>query len=67
MGIDRAPHLVASDKASRERFAAVLKESGLPTTMRYSLGQDIAAACGQLVRHENRLHALTGVPAGSAP
>ncbi len=65
--IDEAPHLVASDKATRERFAAVLKEAKLPTTMRYSLGQDIAAACGQLVRHENRLHALAQIPLSSSP
>ena len=31
-----------------------LRSSGFKTTIRYSLGPDIAAACGQLVRHENR-------------
>ena len=52
--IDDAPHLAASDRPTREAFAAALKESGLKTTIRHSLGNDIAAACGQLVRHENR-------------
>jgi 23S rRNA (adenine2503-C2)-methyltransferase len=31
-----------------ERFASTLQESGIPTTVRYSRGVDIAAACGQL-------------------
>jgi 23S rRNA (adenine2503-C2)-methyltransferase len=31
-----------------ERFAATLQEAGIPTTVRYSRGVDIAAACGQL-------------------
>lgn len=49
-----APHLTGSDRAVREAFAQTLKTAGIPTTLRYSLGQDIAAACGQLVRRENR-------------
>jgi len=52
--VDDAPHLVGTDKAGREAFAAVLKSAGLPTTIRYSMGADIEAACGQLVRSENR-------------
>jgi 23S rRNA (adenine2503-C2)-methyltransferase len=31
-----------------ERFAATLQEAGIPTTVRYSRGVDIGAACGQL-------------------
>jgi 23S rRNA (adenine2503-C2)-methyltransferase len=31
-----------------ERFASVLQAAGIPTTVRYSRGVDIAAACGQL-------------------
>ena len=31
-----------------ERFAAVLREGRVPTTVRYSRGVEIAAACGQL-------------------
>jgi 23S rRNA (adenine2503-C2)-methyltransferase len=52
--IDDAPHLVGSDRPAREAFGALLKAAGLKTTIRYSLGADIAAACGQLVRRENR-------------
>lgn len=52
--IDDAPHLVGTERAEREAFAAILKQAGIPTTIRYSLGADIAAACGQLVRKENR-------------
>lgn len=52
--IDDAPHLQGSDRATREAFGAHLKAAGLKTTIRYSLGADVAAACGQLVRKENR-------------
>jgi 23S rRNA (adenine2503-C2)-methyltransferase len=52
--IEDAPHLVGTERTQREAFAAVLKQAGIPTTIRYSLGADIAAACGQLVRKENR-------------
>jgi 23S rRNA (adenine2503-C2)-methyltransferase len=61
--IDGAPHLIGTNRARREEFAATLKAAGLPTTIRYSLGADIAAACGQLVRRENlekRRGAMTG-------
>lgn len=53
--IDEAPHLVGTERAGRDAFAGMLKAAGLPTTIRYSLGADIAAACGQLVRRENRM------------
>ena len=56
--IEESPHLRGSDRATREAFASQLKQAGIATTMRYSLGQDIAAACGQLVRHENRRRAV---------
>ena len=56
--IDESPHLQGSDRATRESFASLLKQAGIETTLRYSLGQDIAAACGQLVRHENRRRAI---------
>ena len=52
--IDDAPGLAATDRDQRERFAETLKRAGLQTTIRYSLGNDIAAACGQLVKKENR-------------
>lgn len=52
--IDDAPHLSGTERQQREAFGELLRESGLTTTLRYSLGNDIAAACGQLVRKENR-------------
>lgn len=52
--IDSAPHLVGSEESSLLQFSDILKASGLKTTTRYSLGKDIAAACGQLVQQENR-------------
>ncbi len=61
--IDDAPHLHGSDRATREAFGAHLKAAGLKTTIRYSLGADVAAACGQLVRKENRGRAANQ-PAG---
>jgi 23S rRNA (adenine2503-C2)-methyltransferase len=57
--IDDAPTLAGSDRPTREAFARTLKTAGLKTTIRHSLGNDIAAACGQLVRHENRSLAKT--------
>lgn len=56
--IDDAPHLQGSDRPTREAFGAHLKAAGLKCTIRYSLGADVAAACGQLVRKENRKHAI---------
>jgi 23S rRNA (adenine2503-C2)-methyltransferase len=52
--IEEAPHLAGSDRQARDAFAARLRSAGLTTTIRYSLGADISAACGQLVRRENR-------------
>ena len=52
--IDDAPQLVGTERAGRDAFAETLKRAGLQTTIRYSLGNDIAAACGQLVKNENR-------------
>ncbi len=52
--IDDAPQLSGSDRATREAFAATLKAAGFKTTVRHSLGNDIAAACGQLVKQQSR-------------
>ncbi len=46
--------LSATPRARREDFGRELKRRGLTVTLRYSLGADVAAACGQLVRDENR-------------
>jgi 23S rRNA (adenine2503-C2)-methyltransferase len=52
--LDDAPQLTGTKRADRDTFAGKLKKAGLKTTIRYSLGNDIAAACGQLVKKENR-------------
>jgi 23S rRNA (adenine2503-C2)-methyltransferase len=49
-----APGLRTTERPQRDAFAEVLRTSGFVTTIRYSLGADIAAACGQLVQDENR-------------
>jgi 23S rRNA (adenine2503-C2)-methyltransferase len=36
------------DAEGIERFAGILRAAGIPTTVRYSRGLDIDAACGQL-------------------
>ena len=46
--IVEAPELQGSDAATRLEFATGLKSRGYKVTTRYSLGSDIAAACGQL-------------------
>jgi 23S rRNA (adenine2503-C2)-methyltransferase len=41
-----------------ERFAEIVRESGIPTTVRYSRGVEIDAACGQLsARHQQEIAA----------
>lgn len=44
--------LRGTPQPEREWFANRLKKEGFDTTLRYSLGADIAAACGQLVQHK---------------
>jgi 23S rRNA (adenine2503-C2)-methyltransferase len=56
--IEDAPHLTGTADEKIRTFATHLKDAGLTTTVRYSLGSDIAAACGQLVRKENRKKAM---------
>lgn len=50
--IDAAPDLRGSPPARQRAFAAALSAAGFKVTIRYSLGADIAAACGQLARRE---------------
>jgi 23S rRNA (adenine2503-C2)-methyltransferase len=52
--IETAPDLRTTERPQRDAFAAILRDAGFITTIRYSLGADIAAACGQLVQRENR-------------
>lgn len=53
------------DAAGIERFAATLRGAGIPTTVRYSRGVEIAAACGQL-RAEHVAEAREVVASGRA-
>jgi 23S rRNA (adenine2503-C2)-methyltransferase len=52
--IESAPRLRTTERPQRDAFAEILRAAGFVTTIRYSLGADIAAACGQLVQRENR-------------
>lgn len=61
--IETAPDLRTTERPERDAFAAILRNAGFVTTIRYSLGADIAAACGQLVQSENRRIALQQVTA----
>ena len=61
--IETAPHLRTTERPERDAFAAILRDAGFVTTIRYSLGADISAACGQLVQNENRQIALQQVKA----
>ena len=45
------------DAAGIARFVAILREAGVPTTVRYSRGLDIDAACGQLRAKEEAIRA----------
>jgi 23S rRNA (adenine2503-C2)-methyltransferase len=47
------------DPAGIERFAGILRAGGIPTTVRYSRGLDIDAACGQLRAKEEAAHAAS--------
>jgi 23S rRNA (adenine2503-C2)-methyltransferase len=50
--IEFNPHahceFIASGKERIERFAEILEEAGIKTTVRFKMGQSIKAACGQL-------------------
>ena len=52
--------LKGTSQPERERFGAQLKSAGFDTTLRYSLGADIEAACGQLVKHKREESYGTG-------
>jgi 23S rRNA (adenine2503-C2)-methyltransferase len=60
--IASAAHLRTTERPQRDAFAEVLRAAGFVTTIRYSLGADIAAACGQLVHRENREIACRHAP-----
>lgn len=43
-----------SSRSRRETFAKRLRAAGYATTLRYSMGSDIAAACGQLAQQRGK-------------
>lgn len=43
----------SSDKKTIEAFRTILEQEGVVVTQRYSFGQDIKAACGQLANKKN--------------
>ena len=47
-------NLSGTPEPERIAFSEKLKAAGFNTTLRYSLGSDIAAACGQLVQHKQK-------------
>jgi len=49
------------DAARIETFRSILAEKGLPVFVRYSRGQDIMAACGQLALLESANNSLTQI------
>ena len=50
------------DPSGIERFAEILRTAGIPTTVRYSRGLDIDAACGQLRAKELGSSTATHIP-----
>lgn len=64
--VQSAPHLSSSSRDVIERFGRTLRSAGYPTTIRRSLGHDVEAACGQLVKDENRQIARTLAQGASA-
>ncbi len=50
--VAHAPDWQPTSRESRDRFANQLRAAGIFTTIRYSMGSDIRAACGQLVVQE---------------
>ncbi|MDF7801890.1 23S rRNA (adenine(2503)-C(2))-methyltransferase RlmN [Pontiellaceae bacterium B1224] len=47
-------NLQGTPEPERKAFGERLKTAGFDTTLRYSMGSDIAAACGQLVQHKQK-------------
>jgi 23S rRNA (adenine2503-C2)-methyltransferase len=58
--IAEAPSLSPTGIARQREFAAALSAAGFVVTTRYSLGADIAAACGQLVLREQDSSTVPG-------
>ena len=50
--VDFAPNWRPTPRERRSEFAQRLRNAGIYTTIRYSMGSDVKAACGQLVASE---------------
>ena len=50
--IPDGPNWLPTPREQRNAFANQLREAGIFTTIRYSMGSDIQAACGQLVQQQ---------------
>ncbi len=59
--IDEPTGLRGTAPKRRQEIAAALAAAGLVVTVRYSLGADVAAGCGQLVRRENHRASLAAL------
>jgi 23S rRNA (adenine2503-C2)-methyltransferase len=58
--ISDQPGLRPTPRPRRDQFAARLRRRGFLVTIRYSLGSDIAAACGQLIQQESAVPTRRG-------
>lgn len=47
-------NLHGTQAEERKTFSERLKSAGFDTTLRYSFGADVAAACGQLIQHKRK-------------
>ena len=45
-------HWRPTERERRGEFARRLRQAGIYTTIRYSMGSDVQAACGQLVQQQ---------------
>ncbi len=61
-----APYRRSSPAAMR-RFQSILRERGVPSTIRHTMGDDIAAACGQLRIEKGRATRPSGTRLDARP
>lgn len=50
-----------------DRFTRILEREGVPFTVRRTMGDDIAAACGQLITQSTRVKTSQGTPPHTPP
>ncbi len=64
--IEGAAELRPSTPERQAEFSAALKQAGFRVTTRYSLGADVTAACGQLVREQPAVRTAARRAAGGS-